>query len=223
MDNRGFTKIPRDIVDKEWYGNANTLKVYVELLVSAAWKDFEYSGSTLKEGQFITSLNKLAGRCQLTVQQTRTALSHLKATNTITIETTPKFSIITILDIARDNESGKPANDLANNHANTEVNNRNRSLEVKKKEVKEIEEAPAPDCQKKPITRKQLVGQYGEENVTHYEAKFDNWTAKRGLSGFPDRYAAIAKWLAEDKVRKPQSSSFSMNNEMNKILERYKT
>ncbi len=221
MDNRGFVKIPRDIVDKAWYGNANTLKVYIELLVSAAWRDFEYNGLTLKEGQFITSLNKLAGRCQLSVQQTRTALSHLKSTNTITIETTPKFSIITILDGVQDNESNKPANDLANNHANTEVNNRNRSIEVNKKEIKEIEEAP--DSQKIPITREELVNQYGNDNVTLYETKFDIWAAKKGFSDFSNKYGIIAKWLAEDNVRKPQSSSFSMDSVMNKILERYRT
>ncbi len=221
MDNRGFAKIPRDIVDKAWYGNANTLKVYIELLVSAAWRDFEYNGSTLKEGQFITSLNKLAKRCQLSVQQTRTALSHLKSTNTITIETTAKFSIITIIDDTCSVESNKPANDLANNHANTEVNNRNRSLEVNKKEIKEIEEAPASP--QKPITKDDLTAKYGEENVTLYETKFDNWAARKGFSDFSNKYGIIAKWLAEDNVQKPRESSFSMDSIMNKILERYKT
>lgn len=228
MNNKGFVKLPRDVINKPWCNHNGTLRVYIELLVNAAWKDFEYNGSTLKRGQFITSIGKLAERCQLSIQQTRTALSHLKSTNTITIDTTSKFSIITILDDFSADESNKPVNDLANNQVNTQVNNKNRKEEKENKieiKEKEGEEAPSPSFNSfdSSITREALTEQYGVENVIRYERKLLQWKETKGITGSFDDLRTIAKWLADDKVQKPHVSSFDMDMVKQKIINRYKT
>lgn len=225
MNNKGFVKLPRDVINKPWYNHNGTLRVYIELLVNAAWKDFEYNGATLKRGQFITSIGKLAERCQLSVQQTRTALSHLKSTNTITIDTTSKFSIITVLDDIPADEINKPVNDLANNQVNTQVNNRNRKEEIENKiEIKEKEEAPSPSFNSfdSSITRDALTEQYGIENVIRYERKLLQWKETKGITGNFDDLKTIAKWLSDDKVQKPHVSSFEMDTVNQKIINRYK-
>lgn len=233
MNNKGFIKIPRDIVNRPWITHNSTLRVYIELLFNAAWKDFEYNGATLKKGQFITSVGRLAARCQLSVQQTRTALSHLKSTNDITIETTSKFSIITVFNHCPDNEVDKPVDNLANNQSDTPPNNRNRKEEKEDKieiKEKEGEEAAAPPSSPSPlsspvssITRDELVRQYGSENVSLYESKLEVWKNKKGITEKLDDFGIIAKWLAADNVQKPRESSFEMNKVMLNIIDRYRT
>lgn len=234
MNNKGFVKLPRDVINKPWYNRNGTLKVYIELLINAAWKDFEYNGITLKKGQFITSVNKLAERCQLTVQQTRTALSHLRSTNDITIETTPKYSIITVLNGSEDDEDNKPANNLVNDQTNTLPNNRNRKeeSEVKKEIKEEREEAAAPlsppsfnsfNSSNSPITRDELVRKYGIENVLLYESKLSAWKSKKGITEGFDDMKTLAKWLAADNVQVPTESSFVMDEVMRRIKAQYKS
>ncbi|MCX4355015.1 MAG: hypothetical protein OSJ43_02190 [Oscillospiraceae bacterium] len=227
MNNKGFVKLPRDVTNKPWYNHNGTLRVYIELLINAAWNDFEYNGSTLKRGQFITSIGKLAERCQLSVQQTRTALSHLKSTNTITINTTSKFSIITVLDDIPDDESNNPADNLANNQSNTPVNNRNRREEKENKieiKEKEREETPSPSFNSfdSSITRDALTKQYGIENVICYERKLFQWKESKGITGSFDDLKTIAKWLDEDSVKKPRGSLFNMEDVKQRLVSRYK-
>ncbi|MBD5129487.1 MAG: hypothetical protein HDT43_06135 [Ruminococcaceae bacterium] len=236
MSSKGFIKIPRDITNKPWYGHEGTLRVYLELHINAAWKDFEYNGRTLKKGQFITSIGKLAARCQLSVQQTRTALSHLKSTNEITIETTSKFSIITILDGVSDDETDKPVDDLANLLANTRDNNRNRKgekedkTEIKEKEKEEAASplSPSPSFNSfdssNPLTRDELITRYGIDNVTRYESKLAEWKSKKGITGNFDDISTIAKWLEADNVQNnaQNRSSFNMDKQMERILNFYR-
>ena len=232
MNNKGFIKIPRDIINRPWVTHSGTLRVYIELLFNAAWKDFEYNGTTLKKGQFITSIGRLANRCQLSVQQTRTALAHLRSTNDITVETTSKFSIITVFNHFPDDETGKPVDNLANNQSNTPDNNRNRKeekedkIEIKEKEGEEAAAPPSPPSpsfsQNSSITRDDLIEKYGIENVISYERRLFHWKETKGITGSFDDLKTVAKWLAEDNPQKFRGSSFDMNAVNRRILDQYK-
>lgn len=96
MNDKGFVKLNRSIKDKPWYGDNGTMRMYITLLINAAWRDLDYDGMTLHKGQYVTSIAKLGEMCGLTIRQTRTALSHLKATKDITVQTTAKYSIVTL-------------------------------------------------------------------------------------------------------------------------------
>ncbi len=96
MTNQGFVKVPRQLLSWRWYSNRNVRLVFLDLLMRAAWADGDFLGVMLHRGQVAVSVQELATRNQLTVQQTRTALDHLKSTGDITTESTPKFTIITL-------------------------------------------------------------------------------------------------------------------------------
>ncbi len=96
MTNQGFIKIPRKLLDWRWYSNRNVRLVFLDLLMRAAWGDCDYLGTRISRGQVAVSVAELAANNQLTAQQTRTALDHLKSTGDITTESTPKFTIITL-------------------------------------------------------------------------------------------------------------------------------
>ena len=93
----GFVKLPRDFLNWRWFDDANVVKLYIYLLLNAAFKTTEWKGETLEKGQLITGRKELATKLKMSEGQIRTALSKLKGTGEITIKTTNKYSVVTLL------------------------------------------------------------------------------------------------------------------------------
>ena len=72
--------------------------LFIHCLISANWKDGWYKGVKIPRGSFATGRIKLSEEVGLTEQQTRTSLNHLKLTNEITIKSTNRFSVITVVN-----------------------------------------------------------------------------------------------------------------------------
>ena len=94
----GFTKLSNNLPNWAWYMNNDTLAVYIRLLMGAAWSDTEYEHVNLKRGQIATTIPKLAEQNGLSKQNIRTIIARLKSTGKITVKTTSKLSIITLID-----------------------------------------------------------------------------------------------------------------------------
>lgn len=97
-ENTGFISLHRSLRDWQWYGKPNMVAVWVELLLTASFKDTFVDGKQIKKGQVLFGRKKFAERLGLSEQQIRTCISRLKSTNEITIETTNKYSVITIIN-----------------------------------------------------------------------------------------------------------------------------
>lgn len=80
----------------EWYKNANTMRLFIHLLLNANWKEGKFEGQIVPRGSLITGRKKLAEELNLSEQMIRTALNNLKSTKEITITSAKKFSIIMI-------------------------------------------------------------------------------------------------------------------------------
>jgi len=98
MDNEGYIKIYRKLKDWEWFTDSVTLMVFIYCLTSANWKDGKFKGIDVPRGSFITGRKKMAERLNISEQSLRTAINHLKSTNEITIKSTNKFSLVTIVN-----------------------------------------------------------------------------------------------------------------------------
>lgn len=96
----GYIKVDRRITEWEWFNDGNVLKVWLYLLVNAQYHDTRYQGIEVKRGQLITGRKKLAERLGMSERQIRTCLERLKSTNELTIKTTNKYSVITIVKYA---------------------------------------------------------------------------------------------------------------------------
>lgn len=94
----GWIKLHRKFLSWEWYNDNNAKIVFIHLLLVANHTDQKWKGITIKRGQKLTSLGHLAKEVNLTVQQTRTAINKLKSTGEITIKTTNKNTLITIVN-----------------------------------------------------------------------------------------------------------------------------
>jgi len=96
MSKKGFIVLYRSLLDWEWYSDKNTKILFLHLLLTANFEDKKWRGIDVKRGQVISGRIELAKSTGLTEREIRTSLSKLKTTNELTIETTNKFSIITL-------------------------------------------------------------------------------------------------------------------------------
>ena len=112
----GFIKLYRCLINWDWYKNPSTFKVFIHYLLVANYSDL-YSKKLkllIKRGQLVTSVKKTAEETGLKIHNVRLAHEHLQQTGEITIQTTSKFSIITINNYEKFQES---TNYLANKNA----------------------------------------------------------------------------------------------------------
>jgi len=151
MENNGFIKLHRSILEWEWYDDPNTMRVFIHLLLNAQWEDSRYHGYEVPKGSLIIGRKKLAEELEISERAVRTALNHLKSTNEVTIKVTNQFSIVTIVNWAkyqgRDDE-----NDQQNDQQNDQrvTNERPATDHIKEyKEYKNIrrEEYSVADCE----------------------------------------------------------------------------
>ena len=92
--NDGWIKIHRKMTEWEWYTDANTLRLFLHLLLKANHKESKWKGETIKAGEILTGRKILAHELALSEQQIRTSINKLKSTNEITIKSTSQYSVI---------------------------------------------------------------------------------------------------------------------------------
>lgn len=123
-ENGNWIKISRKILDWEWYGDTNTFRVFVDLLLNAQYKDTRYRGNLIKRGQIITSVNAISERTGLSAQNIRTAMEHLQSTGEINKQTNKQtnkhFTIITICKYDTYQDKSEEANEQSNNQSNNQ-------------------------------------------------------------------------------------------------------
>ncbi len=143
MNNKGYIKLSRRIREWVWYKSLNTRAVFLHILLGASWESETVRGFAIKRGQFVTTVPELASENQLTVQQVKTALAHLKSTGDITVEVRSKISIITVknydllLDgnskdnpISADTSNGYQPDNAQDINCSTLLNNNTRKEEA---------------------------------------------------------------------------------------------
>ena len=91
-----WIKIDRNIERWRWYHDANTMRVFLHLLLHANVSDHEFQGETIHRGELATSIGNISVPLKITYDQARTALKHLKDTKEITTKKRPKYIVITI-------------------------------------------------------------------------------------------------------------------------------
>ena len=91
-----YIRLNRKIMDWEWYGDINTCRLFIHMLLKANWKDGEFKGKSIPRGSFVSSFGKLAEETQLTVDEVRTAVKHLISTKEITKQSYSKFTVFTV-------------------------------------------------------------------------------------------------------------------------------
>lgn len=170
----GYIKLNRKILSWEWYQDAATARLFLHCLLSANWKDARWQGVEVPRGSFLTGRAKLAQDLKISEQSVRTALKHLILTGELTMRTSPKGSIITVVNYDLYQGTNQPDNQQPTNNqpttnqrltTNKNINNINNIKKGKKEKP-----AAAPTDESKEMLREierlqlfQIKRQPGEE------------------------------------------------------------
>jgi hypothetical protein len=128
--NRGYVRLWRKSLDAGWIRNHKLWAFWTYCLLKASHREFDAIVGLqlvrLMPGQFIFGLKKASSETRLTIREIRTILDFLRKAENLTIKTTNKYSIITIINwhiYQGDNFKNDTLNDkpLANKgqHTNT--------------------------------------------------------------------------------------------------------
>lgn len=124
----GWIKLHRKFIEWEWFTVGEMVKLFIFLILSANNKDGSFQGYEVKRGQLITGINSLSHKTKLSVQTLRTCLKKLEKTGEINIQTTNKFSIITICKY----NDYQPEEKLTNKQLTNEQQTTNKQLTTNK-------------------------------------------------------------------------------------------
>lgn len=80
----------------QWFHKADTLQLFLYLLVNANTEDKYWQGTLIKRGQIVTTIPLLAEVLDSTAKKVRNNLERLSMSNEIGRQTTNKYSIVTI-------------------------------------------------------------------------------------------------------------------------------
>lgn len=113
----GWIKIYRKLCQWEWYNISEMVHLFIHLLLNANRETGEWRGVKIERGQILTGLNSLHKDTNISYQTLRTCLKRLEKTKEINIQSTNRFSIITICNF----ESYQNIQQTSNNQSNKQL------------------------------------------------------------------------------------------------------
>lgn len=118
----GWIKIHRKFLDWEWFNKSEAVHLFMYLVLKANHKDGQWQGIDIKKGQFVTSFGKISSDTGISLQTIRTLLKKFEKTNEINIQTTNKFTIVTICKYECYQQENEPTNTQLTNKQQTTNN-----------------------------------------------------------------------------------------------------
>ena len=101
MAMEGYIKVFRSMLKWEWYTKPVTRSLFQHCLLKANYQESRWKGIIIPAGSFITSEQTLCQELTFSRREIRTALTHLKSTNDITIKATSKYTMINVVNWAK--------------------------------------------------------------------------------------------------------------------------
>lgn len=196
MGSNGYIKLYRKLTEWGWYKDVNTKAVFLHLLLTANYKETEYMGMTIYPGQTVIGRKALAKTLGLSERNIRTSLNRLKSTNEVTIKTTNKFSVVTIVNW----ESYQvDANEVTTKTTSKVTINRPASDHtIRKKEGKNIEREQAPPSRTQVSEYVKEMGYKMDADKFYDYYQETDWRKKNGQL-IRDWKASVRTWERREK------------------------
>lgn len=94
MQESGYIKVHRSILDWEWFTSGSVLRVWIYLLMKANWADGRFRGEEVPRGSLITSYTRIAEGTGLSRSSVIRAIAKLKKTGEIKVRNKSRYSHI---------------------------------------------------------------------------------------------------------------------------------
>jgi len=207
-----FIKLHRKMLEWEWYRDTNTLCLFLHCLLIANWKDGRFMGIDIPRGSFVSSYPQLAQQTNMSIQNVRTAINHLKSTGELTVKSHAKFSVFTITNYCQYQDTNTQTNSQLT--VSQQATNRQlTTIEEKKeyKEKKEEKESKSIYGEYKHVRltdkeRDQLFNDYGEQETLKAIKYLDEYIEMKGYKA-KSHYLCIKKWVFDAVKRDNKTGS----------------
>uniref|UniRef100_A0A6M3KMZ6 Uncharacterized protein n=1 Tax=viral metagenome TaxID=1070528 RepID=A0A6M3KMZ6_9ZZZZ len=122
----------------EWFDDINTFKVFIYLLLDCNFQPTKWKGVELDIGETIKGLEKIAKETNLSLQNIRTAVKHLKSTGELTERQHGKYRILKVNNYTKYQLDNKETNTLLTRNQQESNKKVTAYKEVKKERTKEL-------------------------------------------------------------------------------------
>ena len=138
----GYQLLHNKIMDWEWYRDSKMVHLFIHGLVRANWGNAVWRGIAIERGQFVTSLRHLSEETGISYKTIRLCVKRLKRTGEWAVESTNKYSIVTILNWDKYQYGGQATGQSEGRQRATD--NKNKNKNKNKKENTEIKKPRVP-------------------------------------------------------------------------------
>ena len=201
----GFFKIPHD-VHRALRRDPNAYLVYCELASRARWTAGTCLGShgvvELAAGQCVIGRSDLATALGLSEQTIRTSLNRLARLGAVTIESTKRGSIATLVDYSQNADSAPTVQPSSEGEIN-QASGSESTIRPTTNEVKKEEEEEDPETHAQHAREGSVVVAYDPTSVAHRIALARAFYARVAVA----RDELIAELGLVGQVRMPRSST----------------
>lgn len=169
----GWIKTYRKLQEWEWYTDSHMVHLFIHLLLEANHRDRRWRGITIKRGQVLTSRGKLSFETGISERTIRTCLKRLKATNEVTIQSTNRFTLITICNYGSyqveenggDQQSDQPSDQrpTSDRPATDQPSHKNVKNYKKNIEPKGSLSETIPTPKEEPINYKNIINFFNQQ------------------------------------------------------------
>ena len=172
INQHGWIKLHRQILEWEWYSDNNCFRLFLHLLLKANHKEKRFKGIELKVGSIVTSRDLLARETGLSSQQIRTALNKLISTNEITSKTSSQGTILQIVSYEK--------YQVATNEITNEQPTSNQRVTTNKNIKKEKKEIYIPEFNE---FLEYAISQVPTVNKEDVRLKYESWKVNEWKDG----------------------------------------
>jgi hypothetical protein len=172
INQHGWIKLHRQILEWEWYSDNNCFRLFLHLLLKANHKEKRFKGIELKVGSIVTSRDLLARETGLSSQQIRTALNKLISTNEITSVTSSQGTILQIVSYEK--------YQVATNEITNEQPTSNQRVTTNKNIKKEKKEIYIPEFNE---FLEYAISQVPTVNKEDVKLKYESWKVNEWKDG----------------------------------------
>jgi hypothetical protein len=137
MNDIGWIKMHRSLLNWEWYDDLNVRVLFFHLLLTVNYEDKKWRGLNIKKGSRITGREQLSKETGMSVRNVRTAIEKLESTKELTIKKDAKGSMFTLVNWCK-YQSTDQQNDQHIDQAPTRERPESDQRATTTKEVKQV-------------------------------------------------------------------------------------
>lgn len=207
----GFIKIHRNIRDWGWYNDANTLAVWIHLLIDANYEEKVWHGETVGIGSLITSTARLSDQTGLSVKQIRTCLERLSDEGKIVTKGASKWTKITICNYESYMLDGEDVGQTNGKQTASRGQADGEQMGTPKEDKKVINKKSNSSRRFVKPTIEQIAAYCKEKGYDVDAERFFNYYESKGWvvgkSPMKDWKAAVRTWASNQKSSSQPTSS----------------